>query len=103
MSNVLLISKKHPFDSIGRMDVDKGGKATFNISRNFLHYLTGLPEKVKDEVMKQVVEQQLEKLTMQANRNHAFHGDEDGFEQWCKVKYKLLHDHIIQMIDGLTD
>jgi hypothetical protein len=103
MSKVLVISKQHPFDSIGRMDVNKGGGATFNVSKHFLEYLTSLSEKEKDEVMKQVVEQQLEKLAMQANKNHAFHGDEGGFEQYCKLKYKLLHDHILQMIDGLTD
>ena len=101
MSNVLIISKKHPFDSIGRMDVEKGN-ATFNISKHFLAYLAALPQAEKDKVMKEVVEQQLEKLATQANKNHPFYGDEDGFEQYCKVKFKLLHDHIVKMIDGLS-
>ena len=101
MSKRLIISKEHPFDSIGQMEVGTEGQATYNVARTFLSYLTTLAEKEKKRVMEQVVEQQLEKRLMQVSSDHPFHGDEEGFEKYCRVKYKLLYDHIIQMIEGL--
>lgn len=101
MSKGFIITREHPFDSIGRLEVDKKGEAIFNVVKPFLAYLSTLADKERARVMEQVVQQQLEKRAMQVVGDHPFHGDEKGFEQYCRVKYKLLYDHILQMIDGL--
>jgi hypothetical protein len=82
------------------MDVING-QATCTIHKAFLDYMYRLPGKDGEIIKEQLVEQQLETLLMRQKPDNPFYGDEEGFEKYCKVKYKILYDHIIRVIDAL--
>lgn len=93
------VNKNRPFDSVAELN-DKG---ILGINEFFLEYISSTYKKEKaDEVIDQLLLQQSEKATMRSDKKHPFHGDEDGFDRYCRVKYKLLYDSIIGIIDNLS-
>ncbi len=103
MSEEWIIDRRHPFDSIARLEVDKDGKGTLTVHRAYLRSFESLAEEERKKLNAQLVEQQLERKKMQLMKDHSFYGDKEGFDQYCKVKYKLLYDYIIRVIDELEN
>jgi hypothetical protein len=89
---------EHPFDAVAQMEVVQG-EAKLMIMKEFIDYLADLPKKEKDKIIAQLVEQKIESREMRSETDHPFYGDERGFTQYCKVKYKLLYEHIVQVIN----
>ena len=105
---VWLIDRRHPFDAVARMDVKKSWitrkeKVTHIIHEVFFQYLKDfVPNEEEQEIiLKSLAKQRAEKYDMQTNKNNPFYGEEEAFEQYCRVKYKKLYDHINRMLDRL--
>ncbi len=104
MGDKWIISKERPFDSASHIQVTKKGEATLIVHEEFLKYVQ---EEVTDagearSLLKSLADQRIERLAVDRDKKHAFYGDPDGFDRYCRVKYKNLCDHIIRMIDRLV-
>lgn len=101
------IDPSHPFDSIGYIKEEKSGlfgkkKGTLIIHETWLKYVKDHIDKPDvAKILKQVAEQQQERFDMKTNKKNSFYGDEAGFEQYCRIKYNELYEHIKRMIDDL--
>lgn len=87
-----------PFSRVANITV-KDGAAKVNMAQGFLRYLMGLPKDQQDAVTNQLIEQQLNGLAVVTNEDDPFHDDPEGFEQYCRVKYKLLYDHVVAFLE----
>jgi hypothetical protein len=90
------LDKNRPFDSVAEVD----GKDVY-INDYFMDYINSTyPKEQVDELLKQLLLHLNEKMIMRKDVNHPFHGDEDGFDKYCRGKYKTLYDSIIGLIDS---
>lgn len=103
MGEKWIIDRNHPFDSVTRSNVKKE-EFILNIHETFIEYLNDCVTDNKELkiILKSLASQQLEKIAMQVDKKNPFYGKEAAFEQYCKIKYKELYDHIIRMIDRLV-
>ncbi len=102
------IDPSHPFDSIAYIEEKRHTffgrkKKALVVHRTWLDYLKGCgcDDAEKSDLLKQVAQQQKERHDMKTNKNNAFYGDETGFEQYCRIKYKKLYEHINRMMQKL--
>ena len=90
------LDKNRPFDSVAEVE----GKDVY-INDYYLNYISAAyPKEQVDELLKQLLLQLNEHMVMRRDANHPFHGDEDGFDKYCRGKYKSLYDSIIGLIDS---
>ena len=93
-------------DMVGHLIMERKGlfkkekKVVVVIHQVFLEYLKNhvQDEKVEQELTKAVTQQAVERYDMLNNSQNPFYGDEEGFEHYRRVKYKMLYDHIEHML-----
>lgn len=102
------IDKNHPFDAIGFIKEEKKGlfrkgRVTLVIHEIWMKYCTDSIQNQAERVnvLEQSTEVIVERHDMKINQENPFYGDEAGFEQYCRMKYKKLLGHILNMIDKI--
>jgi hypothetical protein len=98
MGEVRVVDKNRLFDAIAKLS-EYGTEVT--IYEYFLkHVQSAYEEDKKQEIIAQLGLLLKEKASMRRDKNHPFHGDEGGFDKYCRGKYKLLYGNIFAMIDN---
>ena len=93
------VDRNRPFDSVAELSDD----GDLGVNEYFLKHIYSTYQKDKaDDVLQQLLLQQNEKMTMRKDRNHPFHKDDEGFDKYCRGKYRLLYESIIEMIDKFS-
>lgn len=90
------LDRNRAFDSVAELTAD----GNLGINEYFLEYIYSTnPKDQADELLQQLLLQQNEKMTTRRDKSHPFHGDEEGFDRYCRGKYRPLYESIIAMID----
>ncbi len=74
------------------------GKITLIVNQYFLDYLETVDESTKKRLLEELSQQAIERFKMLNEPDNPFYGDENGFEHYRSVKYKLLYKHIDKLL-----
>jgi hypothetical protein len=96
-------TSKKKVDMVGHLIMEKKGffkkkKLTFIVHQKFLEYMNTLNEASRKELLEEVTQQALDRYQMLNDPKYPFYQDEDGFEHYRSVKYKLLYEHVATML-----
>lgn len=96
-------TSKKKVDLVGHLIMEKRGlfrkkKLTFVVHQALLAYLENLDDTTQNEVRNELAQQAMERYQMLNDPQDPYYGDEDGFEHYRSVKYKLLCQHIATML-----